>query len=501
MINRPNLSHYMKHFSLLILIANLFISEIYAQNWECVKTDGEYFYGFEYASENIIHETIRIDSTYDVSGFTYFVNHKTLGPGYCLGYSFLGRKVFTDNNGYYHFINTEHDTLYIKLNAEQNVSWIFYANLEKNLKIWAFVDTIVFDSFSGVTDSVKLIRFSAQDITGVSLNHSINSQILKLSKHYGFRKVFGFDQCPANFYSYTLVGIDPKKKGYLNFGDREIWDINTGDEFHKRKTTGYSSPYGHSKIETDYIIKVIDKWGSYDTVLYLKYLVLSRGTEERVSYYESYHFDTLYAPYIYTQVIWFNDPERQIWNTVPGEANFFKEFAMEYKIRTSVDSLYQQKYFEGPQLKKVSDSCYEEIYGDLVGSNYCIKGAGDNYYSLGTPFAGNSYQYANNYLLYYKKGDRTWGTPIVFTNGKEDNMDLAISVYPNPAENVIVFSFNSLPISDIIIQIYNSEGTRLMDIPVSGYEATLNVENLRPGIYFYRVNDSYVKGTGKIIRK
>lgn len=172
-----------------------------------------------------MEETIRIDSTYNTTGLTFYFNHETITSEYCynpFSYSFLGKKIFSDNYGLYHFINSDNDTLHIKSQAIFNESWIFYSNEDKNLRIWATVDSISIESFSGVTDSIKIIRFTTKDLTGVNKEHTINLKELKLSKHYGFSKIFKFDQCPDFISEYILMGIAPEKKGYLNFGDKEI---------------------------------------------------------------------------------------------------------------------------------------------------------------------------------------------------------------------------------------------------------------------------------------
>lgn len=387
------------------IIATLFIIlfslDASAQNWQCIKTDGEYIYGILSSGD----KTIRIDSVYHSSGFTYYINPPTIRwTGECqnpFGFSFLGKKIFSDNDGFYHFINSNNDTLHVNSNAEVNESWIFYSNEGENIRIWASIDAITFEPFSGTTDSVKIIKFTAKDTAGLNVQHTINSRNLKLSKHYGFSKIFNFDGCPQSTSTNTLVGINPIQKGYTNFGDKEIWDIQPGEEFHIIHESESSAPWAYSYSGTRLIKKCIDRWGNYDSALYLKYLVSNRYNS---SGYATNIFDTVYAPYFSTEVIRFNDTERRSWNSAPGETYLFTDYsttyATTYKTLSSSDSLYQTKEFAEPQIQRISDSCYGYQYVYEAGYEYCVKGAGGPYYSMYDAYGGDYRSSWSGLLLY-----------------------------------------------------------------------------------------------------
>ena len=139
---------YLNRVIIIFLLATLCFTQLSAQNWQCIKTDGEYIYGILSSGD----KTIRIDSVYHSSGFTYYINPPTIRwTSECqnpFGFSFLGKKIFSDNEGFYHFININNDTLHVKSNALVNENWIFYSNEVENLRIWATIDSIASEPFS-----------------------------------------------------------------------------------------------------------------------------------------------------------------------------------------------------------------------------------------------------------------------------------------------------------------------------------------------------------------
>ena len=84
----------------------------------------------------------------------------------------------------------------------------------------------------------------------------------------------------------------------------------------------------------------------------------------------------------------------------------------------SSDSLYQTKEYQEPQIERISDSCYnyETVYE--AGYRYCVKGAGDHYYSIYDAYGGDYTDSWSRLLYYFKKGTVTWGTLLDFSKVK-----------------------------------------------------------------------------------
>lgn len=380
-----------------------------AQNWECIKTEGEYIYGVKDTDKITLNEYIRIDSVSLLGPLKYyFTKHKKISwienvdcynP---FSFSFIGKLVFSDTAKSYHFIDHNNDTIHIKSNTGPNEYWVFYENEIKNLILEAYVDTIELQSFSGVEDSVKVIKFIAKNFVGQVIQHPVTSSYIVLSKNYGLSKMFDLINFPEWYNSYLLMGMNHLNKGYTNFGLKEIWDMEVGDEFHELKQST-----DHTSEESTYTIKtLLSKSGNTDSLLNLTFAVSK--------HHYDYVVDTIYPPYTTTETIDFNDPELNIWNIMPGESNVEGPHAEYYTVNSSIDSSYQKKNLEYPQYYRSSDSCYQYDVNYLHEFNYYIKGAGGRFY---TAF-DNYYYSTEKSLKYYKKGDKVWGNPFDYAKVK-----------------------------------------------------------------------------------
>jgi hypothetical protein len=69
-------------------------------------------------------------------------------------------------------------------------------------------------------------------------------------------------------------------------------------------------------------------------------------------------------------------------------------------------------------------------------------------------------------------------------NGISENTGFKLNVYPNPATEYIVFEI-PLELKNGILQIYNSSGQLLSDIPIES-SIKLDVKKFAPGVFIYR---------------
>ncbi|MCE3229947.1 MAG: hypothetical protein K0S32_4498 [Bacteroidetes bacterium] len=79
--------------------------------------------------------------------------------------------------------------------------------------------------------------------------------------------------------------------------------------------------------------------------------------------------------------------------------------------------------------------------------------------------------------------------------------DFAFTVFPNPAKDQVTVSFNDYLKEEKELVVYNLLGEQVKHSEVRCWETqtTLNLENLKPGIYYIEVKSSSSKGTKKII--
>lgn len=89
-------------------------------------------------------------------------------------------------------------------------------------------------------------------------------------------------------------------------------------------------------------------------------------------------------------------------------------------------------------------------------------------------------------------GSTLYVDDVSFINpvGISDNRAIAdqILVYPNPASNLIYFSAKTEYVMEIEIELSDMMGRKLESFPVKNKNTgTINIENLSPGIYFYKI--------------
>jgi hypothetical protein len=66
-----------------------------------------------------------------------------------------------------------------------------------------------------------------------------------------------------------------------------------------------------------------------------------------------------------------------------------------------------------------------------------------------------------------------------------------ISVYPNPAENILYLQ--NLPDGVSAVIIYNMEGIPVLSMQVSGDNKSIGISNLTKGLYLIRINNQALK--------
>jgi hypothetical protein len=104
-----------------------------------------------------------------------------------------------------------------------------------------------------------------------------------------------------------------------------------------------------------------------------------------------------------------------------------------------------------------------------------------------------------NKLVYYRKGSDSWGVPLVITSIPEIHKEDKIEIYPNPAKNRIYITVQNLEFP-IILEVLNLEGLVLLTNKVDSNSSSVNIGNLKSGMYIYRLskNGERIK-TGKLV--
>ena len=133
---------------------------------------------------------------------------------------------------------------------------------------------------------------------------------------------------------------------------------------------------------------------------------------------------------------------------------------------------------------------------------------GPYYYRSYTDFYHDTYETYYN-LVYFKKGNETWGTPFDTTGWiKPDSThdtitQIKIQVYPNPTgdQNIIVVIPALQWTSVYQLQIYSILGQKISETEVSNQETSIDMSCYSKGMYIIKLcRNNLQVGQQKLIK-
>ncbi len=485
----------------LIIISVLIAAEIirlFGQNYQT-------FYSHRIAlfqNQNGFIKSIRIDSVkyLEDSILFPFNNIQEIGFGCFSPYapSWIGSKIVTQDNEFNLFFNKNNDTIKIKINARLNESWLAY-ELTNSIKIYAEIINVGDLSFLDLTDSVKTIGFQAYNKDLEAIDHEVNSKYIIISKNYGIIKIFNFYLFPEfEEYQYDdciecdLIGLTNPELGTQNLTWKDVHNFEVGDEIHVfYKSHYWGTAEGYETITKKNIRKYIQKEINGDTIIYTVDYKRSTTINLNGVYSYEYFHDTIIS------II----KSDSIFDKLPGEPIYEEYGAFEYYMikdendRRSKDKQSEYEWIIG----SIGDSCWDYNISDGCFPQYSyVEGLGGPYYWCENWFTPGEEE---NSLVYYKKGESVWGTPLIITNFLESIIDQEFQIYPNPTSEIFYIN-TSIKNVPYLIELYDISGRIIISQNVQKEEFNLNTEEYTKGIYFYKITDknNYIK-TGKIIIK
>jgi len=459
-----------------------------AQNYQTIlSTKTTTFIG----NDNQQVASIRIDSSFVYGGdsvFYPFYNIQFADYDCYLpfSYSWIGKKIIIKPDGYNGFINRENDTVKINTLAQLNENWIAYEI--SDIIIVAEVvkhDTL---SFLGQTDSAKTISFTAYNQNMDSISLPINNKTIIISENFGILKTMNFSLFPdKEVQTYDLLGMSSPEIGMVNLTWKEIYDFDIGDEIHH--TSHNSEPFMSNYQKIKYVY--LDKTVYSDSIIYKVDRTLKKersGIENNVHIEETeYLHDTIYMFYKPNPVL------DRLSGEIMGDEWSLSDARI--LIKDIPEKILPYNEIEKWQ-QDDGDSCWTYPIKDGCVSIYSyLKGLGGPYYYCSYDFGESSCQ-----INYYKKGDKTWGTPLSIDNIKQNN-DKLISVYPNPTDGQLQITSSELHIEKV--EIYDVVGKLLQsEIGQSDNTIIIDIARLSPGLYFMTVTDeNQCKATKKVVKK
>ena len=447
------------------------------------------------------HKAIRIDSVKIEGNDSIFYPIKSIreqdyGCYTPYGASFLGEKIVI-NDQWNYFFNGRGDTIKIKTDAVLNESFELF-HTENSDSAIATVISCEIQEFFGLIDSVKTIKVEIFDNEGNPIKHPYikEDSVMQISKNYGFLKTFDF----YDFYfrsdtaheNYLLLGLTNPNVGQQNLTWFEVFDFQPGDELHSIENVfdGYSYPV-HRKISTVEKYQSRTNHGndsiSYEVLItkhhYSKSYITGEITESTSSQNENFVFRA--------------NPDFDRLNDEPI-IHFDYGHGVAYAIRGS--SSVKSTKIGIPIETYGNDECwFTPVVDDCSSTSDYYRGLGGPYYEYyESCFGGSTYE---KKLVYYKKGDETWGSPLVITGinqvlEKEKNL-----IIHNPVKEIISLN-KEMILHPCLFELFDLNGRILLQKTVNTNNNTVNIHHIQNGVYIYRlIKNKEVLYKGKVIKQ
>jgi hypothetical protein len=439
-------------------------------------------------------ETLRIDSA-ECQGDTILYPMRTmqLVGNDCYeadGGGFAGKKIIIGKAWNYYF-NEVGDTIRIKTNARLSESWTMFHRPD----ITVLATVTAWDTLSvlGVPDSVKTITLHVYDLTMKPLPHQLEGKNLLISKNFGWVKMpniiyFPLDRYHLNWLissEQTLAGIINPKMGVQNLTWFEVNDFQVGDEFHYESYFSYLMSGGDAGDEKK-ILKILYREDSQN---YIKYVI---DVKRLFNHYTSGFSvpETIFEHYTDSQIIrpdlsFEIEPGIPLWTEDSTVIGIFRVFGFNRYDIPTIYHLYEKCWFKS---EVIDDACNYISYDKGRG---LVKKSGGCFMEFGQD---------ETKQVYYKKGDKTWGVPLVLTDILKPEDKSVVKVFPNPVTDYFYIDLASNT-ADCYIRLFDINGLLIRKFQLQEAENQLNLMNLSEGMYLYQIEmDGITVKNGKLIK-
>lgn len=228
----------------------------------------------------------------------------------------------------------------------------------------------------------------------------------------------------------------------------EIYDFETGDEFHLWEYL--SSPYGGFNNTIN--IFILDKWvgATGDTLFYKReYVSFKSGATSPNNPYQEYQH--------YTDTVVYPKSDSLINN---GDID-------------TICYHWDSSNFNNRKIN-VNFALW------FPGYSYYVDGCGGPYTSY---YENNTYHYLK--LRYFKKGSETWGFPDYVGVNELTGEQPEILIFPNPLSDDTKIMLKGILPQNVLINIYNQSMQQVMMVNSSdGGHVWVTASDLPPGMYY-----------------
>lgn len=405
------------------------------------------------------------------------------------GYSILGDYIVKSTmNSAYYFFNKNMDTIIIKSTLPVNSNWTMY-HFKDGSYYQAFITKMSKDNILDFSDYVKHFVIARYDPSGNLMDDPFNNFEFSISSDHGIVNFFNVLSFPETVEAYSLTGTTNPPAGSNALTFRDIYDKETGSEFH------YTYKYVYPQqllIDAKCIYKILDKEYSLDSPT-VYYTTQVKKLIHQVTYNPYTQTDTLIS---YTVQDSF-DISTGLSEYLPEEPIINKESDNNYKgthfgielLPGNKRRILSQPATSFRSQSGDSDSCWVQEPQDGVYYGKYLEGCG-LFSSHFVPFGDILNDDWD--LVYYKIGNDIWGTPLELTSVDTEPAENSFGISPNPISDVARITGIEAVRGDRL-EIINFSGETILILPFS---EKVDLSGLSAGFYFIK----YGNRVGKFIK-
>lgn len=285
--------------------------------------------------------------------------------------------------------------------------------------------------------------------------------------------------------NFSVMGVSKFQLGKTVMSEADIYNYDIDDEFHY---IGNYYSFSSSYTAIDEINKIIDKKLNEGVISYsISYLRHETHTDYQNP--ES-SIDTVYKGAfiqnvdITTPQVYFPEEATADYNSGWGEGGYWQDYWVNNRL--NINSMYENYYYSNDQ-----DGCWEPIIYKRS-SKYLPYGYAEGLGLIGWQDIDGLSQ---KYMAYYKKGEETWGTPLVITSTSALEVN-KLNVYPNPVKAGGMVYIEGVT-SQILVSITTMAGELVSNV-IYTENGIVIPKNTPAGIYFITLQGN---GAERIVRK
>ena len=475
----------MKKLILLLMLGCISYGS-FSQRWELFKNDLSHFttptpniFLANSISTDSLAFTLKLDTIINYSNrkVTLFEgdynDYLQAFPQLCLSFgpSILGDSLveFLDSRIYFTGSN--------QLIWKNSLQWTFYKTAN-NEELTISLDTVY--ALNG--DSLKRYSFSASNMS--AFDAAIFSTPILVSKSKGIIEGFDFSYFPSEIrpISYFYDGL---------ITTTQIYDYEIGDEYHYEVQTNLNINYG---TYDRFIKKVIGKiLHAQDSVTYTfqrqvrdDELVVVNNNPFPTHQYTNFQ-DTVSETYqLGSTILSGSYLDGLTLSTLPFVIGNLGIYDSDFNEPSIID-------FEG--MGNSGDTICDYTFEIERYTTY-VFGVGSFYHFTNGDI--NSYYYSSEELVYYKKGLKTWGNPLILPLSVNENSLSKISYYPNPVKDQL--TIENLK-ENTIYKLININGALVNSGSLQATPNSISMVDLLPGVYLLQLQTQNEFKTLKLVKE